>query len=64
MMTLYLLFEAIGSGKLGMNSRLRVSRRAAAQPRPAEVAKVRVGAPASASARQRRAKAEVVLGSR
>ena len=32
MMTLYLLFEAIDSGKLGMNSRLRVSRRAAAQP--------------------------------
>ena len=32
MMTLYLLFEAIDSGKLGLNSRLRVSRRAAAQP--------------------------------
>jgi D-alanyl-D-alanine carboxypeptidase len=32
MMTLYLLFEAIDSGKLSLNSRLRVSRRAAAQP--------------------------------
>jgi D-alanyl-D-alanine carboxypeptidase len=32
MMTLYLLFDAIDSGKLSLNSRLRVSRRAAAQP--------------------------------
>jgi D-alanyl-D-alanine carboxypeptidase len=32
MMTLYLLFEAIDSGKLDLDSRLRVSRRAAAQP--------------------------------
>jgi D-alanyl-D-alanine carboxypeptidase len=32
MMTLYLLFDAIDSGKLSLNGRLRVSRRAAAQP--------------------------------
>jgi D-alanyl-D-alanine carboxypeptidase len=32
MMTLYLLFDAIDRGELGLNSRLRVSRRAAAQP--------------------------------
>jgi D-alanyl-D-alanine carboxypeptidase len=32
MMTLYLLFDAIDSGKLSLGSRLRVSRRAAAQP--------------------------------
>ena len=32
MMTLYLLFEAIDRGTLSLNSRLRVSRRAAAQP--------------------------------
>jgi D-alanyl-D-alanine carboxypeptidase len=32
MMTLYLLFDAIDRGHLGLNSRLRVSRRAAAQP--------------------------------
>ncbi len=32
MMTLYLLFDAIENGKLGLNSRLRVSRRAASQP--------------------------------
>ena len=32
MMTLFLLFDAIDRGELGLNSRLRVSRRAAAQP--------------------------------
>lgn len=32
MMTLYLLFDALDTKKLGLNSRLRVSRRAAAQP--------------------------------
>lgn len=32
LMTLYLLFEAVENGKLSMNSRMRVSRRAAAQP--------------------------------
>jgi D-alanyl-D-alanine carboxypeptidase len=47
MMTLYLLFEAIDNGKIGLNSRLRVSRRAAAQPptklglRPGRTIKVR-----------------------
>jgi D-alanyl-D-alanine carboxypeptidase len=33
MMTMYLLFEAIDSGRLSLGSRLQVSRRASAQPR-------------------------------
>ena len=32
MMTLYLLFEAVDSGRLGLNSKLKVSKRAARQP--------------------------------
>jgi D-alanyl-D-alanine carboxypeptidase len=32
MMTLYLLFDAIEQGRVGLNTRLRVSRRAASQP--------------------------------